>query len=139
MTPERFRIIVEAYGTDARRWPDAERAAASEWAGGHRVEADALLAESARLDAWLDSDIVAAPDAALVRRIVASAPVRRAPRRRAGWWWSGAAFAGVGLVGGLAGAFAVSFFLLTGMPPAVSDAPHLTTAFSDTTSDWSGE
>lgn len=32
MTPERFRTIVAAYGADARRWPDGERAAAEAWA-----------------------------------------------------------------------------------------------------------
>jgi hypothetical protein len=142
MTPERFGAIVDAYGADPRRWPAAERTAASDWARHHRQEADALLAASAQLDAWLGSDTVVAPDAALIRRVVASAPGRRAVEwrsSRAGWWWSGAAFAGIGLVGGLAGAFAVSFFLLTATPPGVSDAAFLTTGFGGVAADWSGE
>jgi hypothetical protein len=64
MTPERFRAIVDAYGAHARRWPEAERAAAIEWATQHRAQADALLADAAQLDAWLESDTVAAPDTA---------------------------------------------------------------------------
>ncbi|MEM5384501.1 hypothetical protein VSR68_12995 [Paraburkholderia phymatum] len=154
MTPERFRAIVDAYGADARHWPDAERAAACEWADQHRSEADALLDEAARLDAWLASDSVEAPDAAFIERIVASAPApapasaRKRPRwltlpgwrsRRAGLWWSGAAFAGVGLIGGFAGAFAVSFFLVTGSPSPASESSYLTTGFGGTAADWSGE
>jgi len=150
MTPERFRAIVDAYGADARHWPAAERADASAWAAQHRVEADTLLAQAAQLDAWLASDTVAVPDATLVDRVVASAPSRRRPRwlssawrgkrsGRAGWWWSGAAFAGVGLIGGLTGAFAVSFFLVTGSPSPGPESSYLTTGFGGTAADWSGE
>ncbi|SEI65226.1 hypothetical protein [Paraburkholderia diazotrophica] len=154
MTPERFRAIVDAYGADARHWPAAERADASAWADQHRSEADALLAEAARLDAWLASDSVEAPDAAFIERIMASAPAparasaRKRPRwltlpgwrsRHAGLWWSGAAFAGVGLIGGFAGAFAVSFFLVTGTPSPASESSYLTTGFGGNAADWSGE
>ena len=159
MTPERFRAIVDAYGADARHWPEAERAAASAWAAQHRSEADALLAQAAQLDAWLASDAAAtdvAPDAALIERVIASAPDNRQPcqprrprwlslvwpgggSRRAGWWWSGAAFAGVGLIGGLAGAFAVSFFLVTGNPSPGPESSYLTTGFGGTAADWSDE
>jgi hypothetical protein len=151
MTPERFRAIVDAYGADARHWPAAERADASAWAEQHRGEADALLAQAALLDAWLGSASVAAPEPALVERIVASAPAPSRRRRwlplawpgsgsgRASWWWSGAAFAGVGLIGGVAGAFAVSFFLVTGSPSPGTESSYLTTGFSGTAADWSGE
>jgi hypothetical protein len=158
MTPERFRAIVDAYGADARHWPASERADASAWADQHRSEADALLAEAARIDAWLASDSVEAPDAVLIERIVASAPAptptpapasaRKRPRwltlpgwrsRRGGLWWSGAAFAGVGLIGGFAGAFAVSFLLVTGTPSPASESSYLTTGFGGTAADWSGE
>lgn len=159
MTPERFRAIVDAYGADARHWPEAERAAASAWAAQHRREADALLAQAAQLDAWLASDAAAtdmAPDAALIERVIASAPANQQPRRarrprwlslawpgggsgRPGWWWSGAAFAGVGLIGGLAGAFVVSFFLVTGNASPGPDSSYLTTGFGGTAADWSDE
>jgi hypothetical protein len=139
MTPERFQTIVDAYGADPRRWPDAERAAAEAWAELHPAEAHAALAESAGLDAWLADHTVAPPDRAFVERVVAAAPVRRPARQRARLWWQGAAFAGIGLAGGLAGAFAVSFFVLTGTPPAAHDTSYVTSSFGGSTADWSGE
>ncbi|MGF6243558.1 MULTISPECIES: hypothetical protein [Paraburkholderia] len=140
MTPERFRTIVDAYGADPRRWPDKERAAAEAWADLHRVEANGLLAESAGLDAWLASHTVAAPERAFVERIVAAAPARRPVKHRGRLWWQGAAFAGIGLAGGLAGAFAVSFFVLTGTPPQGHESSsYMTSSFDGSTADWSGE
>ncbi|MGE8159949.1 hypothetical protein ACQKRQ_07295 [Paraburkholderia sp. NPDC080076] len=142
MTPERFQQIVEAYGAEPRRWPQHDRAAAQAWAQSHRAEADALLAEAAGVDAWLAADKVEPPDAALLERVLDSAPVRQpaAPRRRL--WWSGAAVAGVGLLGGVAGAFAVSFFVLTGTGPQASQAhesSYLTSSFGGSSADWSDE
>lgn len=140
MTPERFRTIVAAYGADARRWPDAERAAAQSWASAHRVEADALLAQAEPLDAWLDSHAVAPPARALFDRIAASAPARHPFWRRGRVWWSGVAFAGAGVAGGLIGAFAVSLSMVTAAaPPAHHGAPWLDTGFGSPVSDWSEE
>ncbi|CAB3741823.1 hypothetical protein LMG24238_06821 [Paraburkholderia sediminicola] len=139
MTPERFHQIVEAYGADPRRWPQQERAAAEVWAATHRAEADALLADAAGIDAWLAADKVDPPGAALQQRIIDSAPGRRpsAPRRKL--WWSGAAVAGVGVLGGVAGALAVSFFVLTGTVPQVHESSYLTSSFGGSSADWSGE
>lgn len=140
MTPERFRTIVDAYGADPRRWPHEERAAAEDWADLHRIEAAAVLAESASLDAWLTSHTIAPPARSLIDRIVATAPVRRPPKPRTRLWWQGAAFAGIGLAGGLAGAFVVSFFVLTGTPPQVHEvSAELTSSFGGSSADWSGE
>ncbi|WP_144151592.1 hypothetical protein [Paraburkholderia sp. BCC1885] len=140
MTPERFRTIVDAYGADVHRWPDAERAAAVAWADLHRAEADALLAESAGLDAWLASQQVEPPEHALVARIVAGSPARRPLPHRARLWWRGAAFAGIGLAGGVAGAFAMSFFILTGAPTQGHESvSYLTSSFDGSNADWSGE
>jgi hypothetical protein len=139
MTPERFQTIVEAYGADPRRWPEQERAAAEAWAALHRDEAQTMLSGSAGLDAWLGSHSVAPPDRELEQRIVASGPKPRAPRLRRMVWWSGAAVAGVGLAGGLAGAFVVSFFVLTGAASPVHELSYLTTAFGGSSADWSGE
>ncbi|CAE6719540.1 hypothetical protein [Paraburkholderia haematera] len=139
MTPERFHQIVEAYGADPRRWPQQERAAAEAWAAAHRAEAAAVLADAAGIDAWLAADKVDPPGAALKQRIIGSAPVRQpiVPRRR--WWWSGAAVAGVGLLGGAAGAFAVSFFVLTGTVPPAHEFSYSTSSFGGSSADWSGE
>ena len=139
MTPERFHTIVEAYGADPRRWPEQERTAAQAWAAAHRAEADAALTESASVDAWLACDEIAPPDRALEQRIVASAPMRCAPWLRHRMWWSGAALAGIGLTGGLAGALAVSFFIVAGAASPVQDSSYLTTGFGGSTADWSGE
>ncbi|MFL9882366.1 hypothetical protein PQR66_04975 [Paraburkholderia agricolaris] len=139
MTPERFHQIVEAYGADPRRWPQQERAAGQAWAAAHRAEADAMLADAAGIDAWLAADKVDPPGAALQQRIIGSAPARRpsVPRKRL--WWSGAAVAGVGLLGGVAGAFAVSFFVLTWTAPPVHESSYLTSSFGGSSADWSGE
>lgn len=136
MTPERFHQIVEAYGAEPRRWPSQERAAAQAWAQSHRAEAERVLSEAAGIDAWLAADQVDPPGAALQRRIVERAPAPRSWLRRL--WWPGAAVAGVGLLGGVAGAFAVSFFVLTGSAPLVHES-YLTSSFGGTSADWSGE
>jgi hypothetical protein len=139
MTPERFHQIVEAYGADPRRWPQQERVAAQTWADAHRAQADAYLAEAAELDTWLAADHVAPPDAALQQRIIDSAPRRRPAAQRRAWWWSGAAVAGVGLLGGAAGALAVSFFVLTETVPPMHESSYLTSSFGGSSADWSGE
>ncbi|AXF16920.1 hypothetical protein PQQ88_24125 [Paraburkholderia caledonica] len=139
MTPERFHQIVEAYGADPRRWPQQERAAAQAWADAHRAQADAYLAVAAELDTWLAADHVAPPDAALQQRIIGSAPRRRPAAQRRAWWWSGAAVAGVGLLGGAAGALAVSFFVLTETVPPMHESSYLTSSFGGSSADWSGE
>jgi hypothetical protein len=148
MTPERFGEIVQAYGGDPRRWPAQERASAESWAAGHRDAARALLDEAERLDACLARDLVTDPSRALERRILADADARRPEgkvgRRLGRWlghWWPGAALAGLGLAGGVAGALAVSLLMLTGnAPPAGPQEPsYLTTAFGPTAADGSAE
>jgi hypothetical protein len=143
MTPERFHQIVEAYGADPHRWPSQERAAAQAWVQLHRVEADAVLSEAANLDAWLAADKVDPPGAALQQRILGAAPVRQPAAARRRLWWSGAAVAGVGLLGGVAGAFAMSFFVLTETVPPIHESSYessyLTSSFGGTSADWSGE
>ncbi|MFP3506044.1 hypothetical protein [Burkholderia sp. SIMBA_062] len=139
MTPERFRTIVAAYGSDARRWPQDERAAAEAWAQAHPRDALAALDDAAELDAWLMQDTVAPPRPALVERIVASAPAPQRARRRGSVWWSGAAFAGVGLAGALAGAVAVSMLMLGSAPIAQHEPGYLTTTFGGPSIDGGDE
>ncbi|GAB7537545.1 hypothetical protein AB4851_06975 [Burkholderia sp. 22PA0099] len=139
MTPERFRIIVEAYGADSRRWPDAERDAARAWAGTHREQAGALLAEAAELDGWLVGDTIAPASSALIERIVGTAPAARRPWTRGRLWWSGAAVVGIGAAGALAGALTMSAALLTSMQSASHESSYLTTTFGGSPDDWSGE
>ncbi|MPV56182.1 hypothetical protein CFB46_26710 [Burkholderia sp. HI2761] len=139
MTPERFRTIVAAYGSDARRWPAGERAAAEAWAHANPREALLALDDAADLDAWLAYDTVAPPAPALVERIVATAPAPQRARRRGAVWWSGAAFAGVGLAGALAGAVAVSMLMLGSAPSAQHEPGYLTTTFGGPSVDGGDE
>lgn len=134
MTPERFAQIVDAYGADPRRWPDAERDAARAFAQAYPSEAQPRLAAAAMLDACLAADAVARPSRSLQRRIVgsASAPGRRPSRgtRPVRWWLPGAALAGAGMAGIVAGVLAMSWLTVPGQPPNAAHEPsYLSTAF----------
>ncbi|MEP6790549.1 MAG: hypothetical protein ABI907_04215 [Ramlibacter sp.] len=146
MTPERFRTLLEAYGTDFQRWPQAERESARVLATQSLPELREQTANAALLDGWLNSHTLTAADETLARRIAATAPV--APITQATpWWrlswgmpwlWPGAGLAGIGLAGTLAGAFVVSV-ALRGAGPNAGDWPERGTAFSELSADWSEE
>ena len=53
MTSERFLALIAAYGADARRWPEAERAAAQAFASAHPETVHAALAEADAVDVLL--------------------------------------------------------------------------------------
>jgi hypothetical protein len=152
MTSERFHTLVEAYGADPRRWPGHERAEALAWARAHRAEADAALEQALALDAWLARDMVAPPSRAFVEQVIAGAPIavpaHDAPSKRRLFWWSGAAFAGAGLAGALAGALTMSLLLLGNPEPAASHGGHetahespswMSTSFGGSIDDWGNE
>jgi|CXWL01.1.fsa_nt_gi hypothetical protein len=83
MDRERFAQILDAYGADAKRWPDAERAAAQAFIAAHPADASALLGEARALDGVLDATREAsAPNPALASRIMNGAP-RKAARASA--------------------------------------------------------
>ena len=45
MSPERFAELIETYGAEPRRWPEAQRNAATTWMDAHpEVAANALRA-----------------------------------------------------------------------------------------------
>lgn len=135
MTPERFARIVDAYGANPSRWPIDERAAAKEFAKAHPDEARARLSEAAALDMFLAADIAEPASRSLQRRIIASAnaPGRRPLRaaRPARWWLPGAAIAGAGVAGLVAGALAMSFLIVGAAerPSAAHEPAYLSTAF----------
>jgi hypothetical protein len=151
MTPDRFRQLTEAYGAAPERWPQAERAEAEALLAQGDPAALAALAEAHSLDLMLAADALAAPDADLARRIVASAPSPKlqrqkkpAPRaKRTRWWLSGAGFVGSGMAGIAAGVLAIS---LTGplsvsatSPSSVFDETGTVTVFNSATPDWSDQ
>lgn len=87
MTSERFLALVAAWGADARRWPEAERAAAQAFAA---AEADAVrpaLAEADAADALLHASRVSHPSMALRDRVIASAAEAGLKARREGRLW----------------------------------------------------
>ncbi len=144
MTPERFRALLQTYGADLERWPDDERSAAHELASQESAELRQSLAEEAQLDRWLDDHTLAAPDDALLRRIVAATvpPASAAPR--ASWWlpgrwWPGAGLTLTGLAGALAGALLVSVALRQAVPSAAVDWQGRATAFGELAADGSDE
>lgn len=111
MTLARFEAILDAYGADPRRWPDAERGAARTFAEAD-PRAPALLAAAADLDGAID---LGAPDPAgadLREAVIASAKIT--PPRRS-LWWVGAGL-GAALAGAAAGAVTVGV-----MAPRVSN------------------
>jgi hypothetical protein len=69
MDLNRFRQCAAAFGAKRRRWPEAERPLFDRFAAS--AEGAAVLAEAGRSDALLDALAPAAPDARLVRRIIA--------------------------------------------------------------------
>jgi hypothetical protein len=134
MTAQRFAQIVDAYGADPQRWPDAERAAAQAFARAHPDQTRAQLAAAAALDACLGADVVDPAGRALQRRIIASAHVPGLARppltRPARWWIPGAALAGAGAAGIAAGALAMSLLLVSSGHPSVAHEPsYLSTGF----------
>ena len=146
MKPERFHALLDACGADLRRWPEAERDAASELLANSPAALRAARAEAALLDGGLDAYEVAAPGAALVERIAGAAPSAPLPAGRAGSWWRGAGFfwpragwALTGLAGAIAGAMAVSVALGEFGPAAATDWQKRATAFTDRGADWSEE
>jgi hypothetical protein len=76
MDKERFEQLIEAYGGESARWPQAERAPALRYLAATRA-AHAIRASARRLDETLDVWAPAGASLALHDRIVASAPVRR--------------------------------------------------------------
>lgn len=73
MTSERFLALVAAYGADARRWPETERAAALALAAARPEAVAEALAEADAADALLYASRVAHPSTVLRDRVVASA------------------------------------------------------------------
>jgi len=69
----RFRQIVEAYGGEPSRWPEAERESALALLEGS-AEARAARDDAGRLDALLDRAPRQAPSAALIGAVMAARP-----------------------------------------------------------------
>lgn len=101
MRLDRFRELLDAYGAEPRRWPEAERASAEQFMAENAV-ARALADEARGLDAWLDAGWSPETSELTVARVVRAAPSPRAILSRlglaSGVGWAAAAAAGL-LVG----------------------------------------
>ena len=74
MRKNRFREIVKAYGGDPKRWPDAEREAATAFMAAHPDVGDAVLADARALDGVLDGgNLVPSANDLLMARILKAA------------------------------------------------------------------
>ena len=110
MNGERLNHLVEAYGADWRRWPEADRAAAQALIEADPSAADRLLFEARQTDVVLDASPRPAVSIALRDRVLASAlaagltprRARRALGRLA--WMFGAGWAAAACAGVVAGA-----------------------------------
>ncbi|MDO9586399.1 MAG: hypothetical protein Q8R45_15570 [Brevundimonas sp.] len=87
MTPERFLALVAAWGADARRWPEAERAAAQAFAAAEPETARPALIEAETADALLHASRTPHPSMILRDRIIASAAVAGLKAGREGRRW----------------------------------------------------
>lgn len=87
MTSERFLALIAAWGADARRWPEDERAAAQAFAAAHPEAVRGALVEANAVDALLHLSRVAHPSMALRDRVIASAAGAGLKARREGRRW----------------------------------------------------
>ncbi len=119
MTPERFRVLLAAYGAEPEHWPAAEREDALAFSTAHAWAREAMEAE-ARLDAALASWRVPGPGAALAGRVAMIGAMRDTGLRRVRLWRSGLAAAALA-TGFAAGAVtvAVSISLPQGEGPSL--------------------
>jgi ferric-dicitrate binding protein FerR (iron transport regulator) len=112
MTLERFKELLDAFGADLGRWPDAEQAAARALIA-RMPEAQAALAEARRLDALLDLYDPPADRAAEARLRAAldAVPARAAVRPARRLWPQAAALAATLLLGVATGIVASNLML----------------------------
>ncbi len=87
MTAERFLALLEAWGADRRRWPEAERAAAEAFAAAHPGIANPVLAEAGDLDALLHRSPTPRVSTELRDRVLAAAAEAGGRAGRAGRVW----------------------------------------------------
>ncbi len=126
MTSERFLALVAAYGADAWRWPEAERAAAEAFATTEPGTAGPALTEADAADALLHASRAAHPSMALRDRVIASAAGAGLKARREGRRWLdrlaltlGAGWAAAACAGMVAGVMMTSYLTADAQAEAV--------------------
>lgn len=119
----RFEALLDAYGAEPRRWPEAERSAALALVRADPAAA-ALLERAGAIDDLLGDYRVPAPSAALV-----AAVTRRPFVTRARLWWSALLLGVAGITGALAGSAATAALALE--PVSLPALYGHATAFGD--------
>lgn len=126
MTSERFLALVAAYGADARRWPEAERAAAAAFAAAEPHAAAPALVEADAADALLHASRAVHPSMALRDRVIASAAEAGLRARREGRRWLdrlalalGAGWAAAACAGMVAGVMMTTYLTADAQADAV--------------------
>ena len=106
MNAERLKILADAYGADPRRWPQAEREAATALLTADPA-AERLLFEARQIDLALDAAPRPAVSHALRERVIATAATAGLSPRRGRFdklmWLSGAGWAAACAAGVVAG------------------------------------
>jgi hypothetical protein len=102
MDAERFEQLIQAYGGESARWPQADRAPALRYLAATPA-AHAMRAGALRLDEVLGAWAPQAASTALRDRIAAGAPAVRALRPR-DLWISGVGLAAACVIGLMVGA-----------------------------------
>ncbi|RZJ04527.1 MAG: hypothetical protein EON89_07340 [Brevundimonas sp.] len=87
MTSERFLELIQAWGADRRRWPEAERAAAEAFAAAHPHIAGPALAEADDIDALLFASATPRVSMELRDRVIAAAARAGGHAGRTGRRW----------------------------------------------------
>ena len=112
MTSERFLELVQAWGADRRRWPEAERAAAEAFAAARPDVARPAMAEADEVDALLFASKTPLVSMELRDRVLAAATQASAQAGRTGRRWLdrltlafGAGWAAAACAGVVAGVF----------------------------------
>lgn len=120
MDKTRFEALAAAYGGRIARWPADEVAAARDFVRHYPHDAEAILTEAAVLDGMLDASPHAPVSAALLGRILSTAP---GGARGGHGWFTTLGDALVWRSGGLAAAAALCVGVLAGLWSASSPPP----------------
>jgi len=121
MTPERLTQLINAYGSDPHRWPEAERREA-EALLLRSLDARKVQAAARALDDLLDT-VAPAPAGEALRRRIQDGGSPSAPVRQFQSWWP--------QVAALAAAVVVGFMIGASEPPVQTDK-----ALEVEASDW---
>lgn len=132
MKQDRFFEIIEAYGANPARWPEAEHDAMLAFIDAYPDIAGEALAEAAALDAMMEADEVM-PSDLLQRRILKAFPAAPAAMPAARPRWQIPVTAAAALLVGVFAGFASG--ALTASDSAIDDIVYAD-AFNGLDQDW---